>query len=520
MESTAELKTPEEKKYFLKEVNKLNLRNFLYDILGFTDMNKKHEQLLYFLQYDKKKFKLILMPRYTFKSSFCTIGYSLWRLAKDPNMRILIYSDAANKAEGFLTGVKNHILGKVKGSLFRGVYGNWEVDSKKDKWNQSQIVISARTTAMPEPNVDTGGIETSKVGFHYDLIIFDDIVSDLNVTTKQQMDKTYDCYQKALSLLRPGGEVFVVGTRWHFGDMYGRLIAENENKETFGTFVLPAIDEKGEYLFTDIGEHSLTKEFLSQQKLQQGSYKFSCLYQNSPVDDESAVFKARDFAFHGDIEPTDLYITCTCDPAGKGEDMTAITIVGTDNEMNMHILEVINEHIQPSEIIDKIINLNYKYKIQMFGIETNFFRGMLRQELDRRIALERVDNPGFNLFGTKEFLSSSKSGNNKDSRIRALQPFHERGALQFPGSKLELLSGGFSELAFQMMQFPMAPHDDILDSLAYHLPLIRTGGVVKNKPLPINSPAELERRSYEKEMLENSRLPRRLRRQIADLAFS
>jgi hypothetical protein len=59
-----------------------------------------------------------------------------------------------------------------------------------------------------------------------------------------------------------------------------------------------------------------------------------------------------------------------------------------------------------------------------------------------------------------------------------------------------------------------------VDSLAQHLPLIRKGGLVKKAELPINSPAWLELKSYEKEIKYNMGLPRRLRREPADLAFS
>jgi predicted phage terminase large subunit-like protein len=730
-------------------------------------MNSEHDELCKFL-ISKGLYKLILMPRFTFKSCIVTVGYTLWRLAKDYNLRLLIYSDAASKAEGFLGSITNHITGKVAGSKFREIFGHWEVDPKKDKWNQSQIVIGFRQTAYAEPSIDTGGIETSKIGFHYPLIIFDDIVSDKNVTTKAQMDKVADCYKKALSLLVPGGEIIMVGTRWHFGDLYGRLLAENAENRLFETFIRKAYDGE-KYYFADIGECSLTKERLALLKKQQGSYVFSCnpaeapiimgdwtaksicdieegdeiigwkrkstnekqlitskvlkvqsrmaevvkiklksgreirctsdhnwftgrndethreyrpakvgmklmymfkpyiselcqsdqklaswlggfydgegscsdsiilnqskeknpevclkleatlnvlnytwnsaekeptktawggkttyywvnggiqekrrfllqcnpsrrsgiensifkhgcrfikekdeivsikpdgfekvyalqtetgnyiawgygskncLYQNSPVDDETATFKARDFSF-AEVSPTDLYITATIDPAGKGEDYTAITVVGTDHQLTMYLLEIVNQKMTPSEMIEKIVSLNYKYKFKMFGIETNFFRGMLKLELERRIQTEHQENPEkFPLFGTHEFLAASRRGESKHSRIRGLQPYHERGSIKFPGKQLELLEGTFSELAYQMLQFPNAAHDDILDSLAYHIPLVRAGGVAKKKEVPYMSPAWIELEAYRQEMKTRNRLPRRARGFVAPLSLS
>ncbi len=484
------------------------------------DMNPIHKELCSFLE-QKIKFKLILMPRYSFKSSICSIGYSLYRLVLNPDLRILIYSDAATKAQGFLSSIKDHINGNVKGSFFRTVF-DWTPTDKFMKWNESQIVIKGRKTAYPEPSVDTAGIDTSLIGRHYDIIIFDDVVSDINTTTKEQMDKVANCYRKALSLLKPGGEILMVGTRWHFGDLYGRLLAENNTRKTFGIFIKPSIDDKGNYLFADIGPNSLTKEFLQQQKALQGSYTWSCLYQNSPTDPETAVFKVGDFAFYGSVKPDDLYITCTCDPAGKGEDFTGITVVGTDNNMDMHILDIVNEHLQPSEIVDRIINLQYKYKFGVLGVETNFFRGMLEIEIKRRRDMEHRVNPEkFKLFAVQEFEASSRVGQGKINRIMALQPYHERGALKFPGERFELLEGVFSDLAWQMIQFPNAAHDDILDSLAYHLPLIRRGGVAKKGDLPRNSPAWLEKKFYEKEIEKNNHLPRRFRKFInQQMAFS
>ena len=494
--------------------------DFCFECLGFKDMNIVHKDLCGFLQYNPMKFKLVLMPRYSFKSTICSIGYSLWQLVRNSDLRILIYSDATTKAMGFLDTIKAHIEGKVANSKFRESFPQWESDIKSGSWNKDQITVSIRKTSLPEPSVDTGGIETSKVGFHYDIIIFDDIVSDKNITTKDQMDKVTECYKKALSLLKPGGLVIMPGTRWNFGDLYGRIIAENDLKKNFAIFIVDGEEDKkyGRYCFSDIG---LTREFLNAQKMEQGTYLWSCLYKNSPTDPETATFKVQDFAFYGAIKPDDLYITCTVDPAGEGEDFTAITVVGTDNNMDMHILDIVNAHIQPSEIVDKIINFQYKYKFQILGSETNFFRGMLEMEIRRRRDEEHKLNPErFRLFGVHEFEASSRRGQNKTNRIMALQPYHERRAIKFPGEKFELLEGAFSKLAWQMIQFPNSAHDDILDSMAYHLTLIRRGGLVKKSELPINSPAWLERESYEKEIKNNNSLPRRLRRQIPDLAFS
>ncbi len=491
-------------------------------ILGHHDMNKEHRDLCEFIQKDPKHFKLNLLPRHTFKSSVLTIGYSLWMMVRDPNIRILIYSDSASKACGFLQGIKNHIEGKAENSRFREFFPGWEGDGRKLKWTESEIIVSKRTASRVEPTVDVGGIDTSKVGKHYDLIFFDDIVSDTNVTTKNLMDKTFECYQKSLSLLKPGGEVVMVGTRWHFGDAYGRIIAEAD--DVWGVFIrdAEAINEQGKLLFED---SVLNHDFLMRQKKIQGSYIYSCLYRNNPVDDDSAVFKSKDFNFYERLKPSpeplveglypNLYITCTLDPSGEGKDPTAGVVVGTDCNMKMYILETYNQQATPDMMIDWVMEMNIKYRIKMFGIETTFFRGMLKKAFDRKIAELRLKRDNFCTFGIKEFSPVAKRGETKYARIMALQPIHERQEIYFPGKGLETLKTGYGQLAYQMMQLTpshMPEPNDLLDALAYHVPIYRRGGFVEKEEVPVNSPAWLERGWIAEHNRLQKSLPRRYRR--------
>lgn len=485
----------------------------------FKDLTPTHVALCQFLQYDRSKTKMILMPRYSFKSTITTIGKILWDLVRNPNERILIYSDSGQKASNFLAGIKAHIEGKAPNSRFRDFFPGWETDPRTGKWNESEIVIKPREVAFPEPTVDTGGIETSKVGKHYDKIYFDDIVSDLNVTTKSQMDKTYECYQKSLSLLKPGGEVIITGTRWAFGDPYGRIIAESRN---LGKFIR-AIEKNGDYPFETIG---LTKEFLEEQRKKQGSFVTSCLYYNNPISDEDAVFKYEHFKFYkpSTLDTKNLYITCTVDPAGEGEDFTAITVVGCDRDLNIYLLDVINKHLNPNQIVDEIIRLSYKWKFIKLGVETNFFRGLLEKEIHLAMQEERK-NHLWKPFSLEVFQATARRGESKHTRIMSLQPYHERGSIIFPcdsdNPSFECLRGALSELATQMVQYTInhrPDHDDALDALAYQIQLIRPGGTIDRQQFEPNSIAAVIQRDHAKTVQSLKRLPLKYRR-VPDLAF-
>lgn len=499
----------------------LDFHYFSEIVMGYHDLNEEHQKLCHFIANEKSQRKLALLPRLTFKSSLITQGYTIWETARKPNTRTLIYSDSTPKAQGFLRGIKNNIEGRS--GLWKSYFGDWK---SEDTWNENQIIVNRRTKGSVEPTVDTSGIDASKVGMHYDRIIFDDIVSDMNVTNKQQMDKVYDCYKRSLSLLTRSGEIIIVGTRWHFGDMYGRLIAENEDTHEYDLIIKDAEEIRKEgvgLIFDNIGKESLTKQHLDRLRDTQGSYTYSCLYRNNPVDDEEALFKSDKFGFYGKLEVSPspietgmydfLYITGTVDPAGMGGDRTGGIVCGTDKDMNIYILDVLNKHLQPHQIIDWVIEMNFKYHLRMLGIETKFFRGMLRKELENRIREEQVKNVYFHNFGIKEF--SPSKGETKFIRVQALQPCFERGDIFFPGKSIHTQKAGFSDLAHQMLQVTpthMPEPNDLIDALAFQVPLWQAGGIVKTEDIPKNSPADLERIWVKEWNHSQKMLPRRMRR--------
>ena len=513
-----------------------DLFGFCRDVLGYRDLLRRqdevlpgssHEDLCAWLQTNPSPFKLILMPRYSFKSCVVTMGRTLHTLMMDPNERILFYSDVNEKAEGFLDGVKNHLLGTSAGSTFRHRLGAWEVDPKKGVWNQQEIVVAPRTTAHVEPTVDTAGLETSKVGKHYDRLIFDDLVTDKNVTTHDLLEKVKQVYRKSLSLLKPGGSVLMLGTPWDFSDLYAEIQAKTEEALRRGDLPLFAIYKRpaevdGLYPFAKIG---LTKRFLQQQQAEQGSYTHSCLYQLQPVDEKTATFKASDFRFYDPATlPEGLFITCCHDPiprqlkATEGDD-AALTVVGTDTDRTMYLLEIVAGRLQPEEQIDALFRLHATWGFDAVGLEAIAFQREFRPAIEHRFEQERSRDKHFKLFSIREFTSRDST---KIHRIRGLQPYHERGAIRFPGTRLELLEGPYAKLASQMLKFPKSAQDDIVDSLADHIQIHRAGTGTPKVPqvLPRTSAAWFERQQQQQEVRALARRPRWNRPRVPALAFS
>jgi len=173
------------------------------------------------------KRKLIVMPRGSFKSSVGTIAYSIWLLIRDPNVRILIDSEVYKNSKNFLREIKNII----KSEKFKQVFGDWEGAI----WTEGEIVVSKRTKNLKEGSIVCGGVETVKVGAHFDVIIHDDMNSGNNSETVEMQEKVLRHYRMNFAILDPGGIMVVTGTRYCVLDIIGTVLLEIE-RDKLGTF--------------------------------------------------------------------------------------------------------------------------------------------------------------------------------------------------------------------------------------------------------------------------------------------
>ena len=401
----------------------------------------------------QKKFRLILMPRGSFKTTVVTIGYTLQALLNDPNIRILVDSEVFDKSRAFISEMKGHLEGNLLyRKLFFSRYGCYPDDKKNsDKWTDSELNVAARNASRKEPNISAAGIGTTKVGMHYDMIICDDLHSEKNVTTKDAINQVIEHYKGLLSLLEPDGIMIVIGTRWDYNDVY-QYIIDHEIKR-FSVYARQAILPNGELLFPE----RLTKQFLDNQKISQGSYFWSCQYQNMPVDDEDATFKYSDMKRVSsemiDGKPINWFLTV--DPAISQEkyaDYTAMVVAGYDNERNIYVKDILRARMTPSEIVDNIFYLFEIHKPSAIGIENVAFQKTLQYSLH-----DKMKERGWWL-PIREIKRGSAS---KEDRIKRLQPFYEYGHIYHLKT-----CANIDDLEYELVHFPKGQTDDIIDALS------------------------------------------------------
>lgn len=159
------------------------------------------------------------MPRGHQKTSFVTVGWTIQQILKDPNETVLIVSAVWSLARDIL----REISGYLETGILPELFGQFKTASTY--WTNEALDIAQKGINQKNPTIRTAGIDTGKTGAHCSLMIFDDIVSPENTTTKDQINKVMESYKAHLPLLDPGGRIVMIGTRYAIGDIYGHIIA-------------------------------------------------------------------------------------------------------------------------------------------------------------------------------------------------------------------------------------------------------------------------------------------------------
>ncbi len=433
---------------------------FSRDVLGWPDIYEPlHRRVCDFVQdnVDKKKL-LILLPRGSLKSSIITVGYTLWRICKNPNERVLIANATYPMAVSFLKQIKDHLS---KNETLKDIYGDLTQDA--EGWRENLITLAGNMDGTgyrgKEPTVSAYGMESNLVGSHFTFGIMDDMVNRDNINTREQLEKPINFFKDALDLIDPINgrkQILVIGTTWHLSDLYSWIEDEESGVgQDFAILKLPAYEGewgKGKLLFpTRLGWKQL-----EELKRSQGSSHFNAQYLLNPVPREDALFKF-DFKYYEETDLTglDLNKFIAIDPAlsdKKSADYSAMVCVGVDKNNTWYILDIWRDKVNPSRLIDQVFYWDEKWKPITIGMETVAFQKILQFSINDEMKKRNRFIP------IKELTHHDKS---KDERIRGLEPRYETGTVFHNKAIKETM-----DLEDELRRFPRGKNDDLIDALA------------------------------------------------------
>jgi hypothetical protein len=166
---------------------------------------------------------LVNVPPEHAKSTVITVNYSTYRIALNPNIRIIVVSKTLNKAREFVYAIKQRLSHPrwLKLQTAYGPDGGWKNDA--DTWRTDTVYLGgdARNSSEKDPTLQALGMGGQIYGARADLIILDDCVTTANA---HEWEQQINWLQKeVITRLGKNGKLLVVGTRIAANDLYKEL---------------------------------------------------------------------------------------------------------------------------------------------------------------------------------------------------------------------------------------------------------------------------------------------------------
>lgn len=425
---------------------------------------------------------LDLWAREHYKSTIITYALTIQDILNNPGITVGIFSHTRPIAKGFLRQIKREFEGnQFLRALFPEIFWN-NPQAQAPKWSEDDGIIVNRGNNPKEATIEAWGlVDGQPTSKHFDLLVYDDVVTEKSVTSPEMMRKTTDALALSYNLGAQGGKRRFIGTRYHFNDSYKTIIdRKTVSLRKHAATADGQID--GEPVL-------LTREQLVKKRADMGPYIFGCQMMQDPRADETQGFKEEWLQFYKK-RPTGEGMTRYILVDGASEkkassDYTVMVVWGLGADKNYYLLDMLRDRLRLTERADALFRLHRKWSPKSVGYEKYGCMADIEHIQDR---MER-DSYRFNIIE----LGGSQP---KNDRIRRLVPDFEQGRVWLPvdmhrtdyeNKKVDLVTSFIDE---EFKSFPVASHDDMLDAMSR----------IKDEAMEVVWPRERERQAIHAEV--------------------
>lgn len=434
--------------------------------------------------------RLYLRYRGYYKTTIVTICHSAQLLLNFNNIHIVLCHNKQRTSSDNLVAIKNLFLNKPKLSketkeMLKREYGVSAglsirelfpecIPSGKEWGSAEKFSLENRTDKQrPEDNVEAVGVDTEITGGHWQVAKKNDLVTEKAVNTEDQIKKTMDWdsrFNKGhFDQLNQTLQDYE-GTRYHFSDLYSKKKGDDRINVTEVSIVKDLnkfkagddsqIEHPERYNRADI-EDLMTDDM----------WVFMCQLMLKPEDPERMQFNQRMIKYYDSI-PDGTFSYLLVDPATamkKRSDYTVMLIVDViviDSVVRKYVRDGIRDKIDAKKRVDMAIDFAKEYKVKDIAWEAIGF-----QQTDCFYFEEARRKAGLRVCATE--IKSQQGA--KEDRIRGLIPEYSNGEWYWPEKGKLVKSSSFSgknydlteEMEYELMQFPLSQHDDLLDGMTF-----------------------------------------------------
>lgn len=402
---------------------------------------------------------LDLVFRSGYKSTIITFALTIQDILRNPNLTFGIFSHTRPIAKTFLRQIKrefetNNTLKRVFSDI---LYDN--PNSQASKWSEDDGLVVKRTSNPKESSIEAWGlVDGQPTSRHFDIMIYDDVVTLESVSTPDMIQKTTNAWEISLNLRSEHGVSRYIGTRYHRFDTYQTIL--DRGAAIPRIYPVYETDSDGNQISAPI---LLTQEQVDQKRKEMGPYNFASQLLLNPVALDVQGFK-ESWLRYWKPNPANLNIYIICDPAGekkKSSDYTVFMVIGLGADQNYYIIDMIRDRLSLTERGDTLFHLHKLYRPKAVGYEKYGKDSDIEHYEDRM----KQENYRFQITPLKGAVS-------KNDRIRKLIPLFEQSRIFIPEyliktdyeGKQQNLTQAF--IRDEYLSFPVGQHDDMIDCLA------------------------------------------------------
>ncbi len=395
------------------------------------------------------------------KSEMCSKYFPTWFLGRKPNKNVILTSYEASFASSW--GRKSRALLQEFGpavfgtdlSGMRSAANWWEVKGKHVGGGSMMSV----------------GMGGALMGKGADLLIIDDpIKNDAEAMSAVYRQQQWDWWESTASTrLEPGGAVLIIMTRWHEDDLAGRMITKMNDGtgENWEVLRFPALAEEDDPLGREVGEAlwpaRYDEAWFENRQLTTSPYWWSALYQQRPGPVGGTVFKKENFRYFRIDEKGDYYTLytgyddvkevpvnecfrfATVDTAHtlkKRSDYTVCSVWAQTKQKDLLLLEVIRVKLEDPDIVPMLAQVQANWRPGFIAVEG-------------KTVVQQMGRAG---LPARELIPDA----DKWTRAQPAAARCKAGAIYFRAG-----ASWLSTTEDELLTFPNATHDDIVDTVAY-----------------------------------------------------
>ena len=410
---------------------------------------------------DCKRLMVFLPPRSS-KSVICSKLFPAWYIGRNPSHEIMSVSHSDQLASDFGRSVRDIVNSEDFDRMFSGVKLRSDVKAAgKWKTNKNGSYYAA-------------GVRSQIAGRGAHIALLDDVMSEEDAISESGRRYIKEWYPSGLrTRVMPNGAIIIINTRYHFDDICGWLLKQQEEIEMqnkWDVIRIPAwLDEEAAKLLDlPVGSSYFPewkpKEVLEideqEIKASNGSRYWNALYMQDPQPDAGGIIKKKWFQIWEDEEPPPCdFIIQTYDTAFSTKSTADNSVIQTWGIFPSMETDPTTgrEHVEGNLILLSNMYGRYEYP------ELRRLAQDMYQDYKPDVCIVEKKASGQSLIQdmrrSKLPVLEYMPDRDKVSRVYAASPFLEAGKVWIPDTE-------WSQALFdESIQFPNAAHDDMVDCM-------------------------------------------------------